>query len=132
MTMEMAGTGSFALIVEDDHKLATIFTKALQEAGYVTETVQRGDVAMEWLDEVVPDVVILDLHLPYVSGTDILDRIRREGRLAPVKVVTVTADLYLAKESVQDKADWVLIKPVSFTRLRDLVAELRPGSADGE
>jgi DNA-binding response OmpR family regulator len=119
----------FALIVEDDNKLATIFTKALQEAGYHTETIQRGDHAMTRLDELIPDVVILDLHLPYVGGIDILDRIRREPRLAAVKVVTVTADLYLAKESVQDKADWVLIKPVSFTRLRDLVAELRPTDA---
>jgi DNA-binding response OmpR family regulator len=127
MTTPTPGT-PFALIVEDDNKLATIFTKALQEAGYYTETIQRGDFAMTRLDEVVPDVVILDLHLPYVGGTDILDRIRREPRLAPVKVVAATADLYLAKESIQDKADWVLIKPVSFTRLRDLVAELRPPS----
>ena len=54
----------FALIVEDDKDLSTIFSIALQEADFETEIVSTGDKALERLADIVPDVVVLDLHLP--------------------------------------------------------------------
>ena len=60
------------LIVEDDAKLSEIFSLTLQATGYQTERVTDGAVALTRLAEIVPDLLVLDLHLPNVAGPDIL------------------------------------------------------------
>ncbi len=113
----------FALIVEDDNDLAIIFAMALQEAGFETQIARAGDTALMWLASTEPDVVVLDLHLPRVSGEEILRHIRSQDRLAGTKVIIATADPRLA-DFLADQADLVLIKPIGFSQLRDLAARL--------
>lgn len=113
----------FAFIIEDDIKLATIFAYALEEVQFDTETVQDGRKALTRLGEIVPDVIVLDLHLPRVSGVDILKHIRADGRLAEVPVILSTADAILG-ESLRDEADIVLLKPISVRQLQKLTERL--------
>lgn len=117
-----------ALIIEDDPKLSMIFTETLKLADFETETVLDGQRALERLSALVPDVVVLDLHLPYVSGQDILQHIRADARLTHTRVMVVTADAALA-DSMEDEADLSLLKPVSIRQLRDLAVRLRPSDA---
>jgi CheY-like chemotaxis protein len=112
-----------ALIIEDHHESATIFAEALKEAGFETETIFSGDEALARLAVVTPDVVLLDLNLPRVAGTEILHQIRADPRLAKTRVIVATAFPELA-EGIQDEADLVLFKPVSFSQLRNLAARL--------
>ena len=72
-----------------------------------------------------PDLVVLDIHLPYASGKDILEQIRSDERWAKVVVIVTTADLFLSK-SLEKQADYVLIKPVSVGRLMKIVASCWP------
>lgn len=113
-------------IIEDHEDAAIIFSEALKAAGFATEIIQSGDVALERLSETVPEMVILDLNLPQVSGTDILSKIRSDERLADTCVIVATAHPQLA-DGVQGEADLVLLKPISFTQLRGLA--MRLGSA---
>lgn len=114
----------FALIIEDDSKLTTIFAKALQMAEFRTEIIQDGSRALERLSVTLPDIILLDVHLPFVSGEDILDVIRNDERLIRCQVILVTADLFKAEE-LREEADHVLLKPVSFNRLYDLITRLQ-------
>jgi DNA-binding response OmpR family regulator len=114
-----------ALIIEDDPKLSLIFAKALEAAEFQTEMVHDGKLALERLQKIVPSLVLLDLHLPYISGVDILYHIRADQRLADTRVMIATADALVA-ESLRFEADLVLLKPVSFQQLRTLAARLRP------
>jgi len=116
-----------AFIVEDHLDAATIFSEALKAADFETEIIRSGDVALERLSETVPDMVILDLNLPQVSGADILAQIRADERLAGTCVVVATAHPQLA-DTVHREADLVLLKPISFIQLRGLA--LRLGSTD--
>jgi CheY-like chemotaxis protein len=118
---------SQALVVEDDRDLAAIFSQALRAAGFEIETVSTREAALAWLATGVPQVVTLDLHLQQARGTDILRYIRSEPRLAKVNVILTTADSVMAEE-LQDQADVVLVKPISFAQLRDLAARLKSGS----
>ncbi len=113
-----------ALIVEDDEDLATIFTEATQAAGYDVETVRAGDLAISRLNEIVPDLIVLDLHLPVVTGPQILKHIRTDERLRKSLVIIASADDRLA-EYHRDKATMVMLKPISFVQLRDLAQRLR-------
>ena len=111
------------LIVEDDEDLSVIFSEALQAAGFETEIIKSGDTALERLAVTTPDVVVLDLHLPRVAGMDILHQIRADERLAGTRVIVATAHPRMA-ESLRDEADLVLLKPISYSQLRDLAAIL--------
>ncbi|MBN1979176.1 MAG: response regulator [Anaerolineae bacterium] len=113
----------FALIVEDETDLAIIFSKALQEAGFETQIVRAGDTALMWLSSTTPQIVVLDLHLPRVSGKEVLEQIRADERLTETKVIIATADPRMA-ETLQDQADLVLLKPIGFSQLRDLASRL--------
>ncbi|MBN1875950.1 MAG: response regulator transcription factor [Anaerolineae bacterium] len=115
---------NYALIIEDDEDLAIIFSEALKAAGFKTEIIKDGKVATERLYDPklqIPDVVVLDLHLPHVSGMDILQQIRADERLTETRVLLATADASMA-EMLEKKADLVLLKPVSFVQLRALAA----------
>ena len=71
-------TNPFALSIEDDVKLATIFAEALQAAKFESKIIQDGRMALACLAEDQPIIVVLDLHLPHASGGDILHLIRTQ------------------------------------------------------
>jgi CheY-like chemotaxis protein len=112
----------FALVVEDHVDSAIIFSEAVRRAGFDVETIRDGKSALERLAAVEPDIVILDLNLPQVSGMDILQQIRSDPRLAKTRVVIVTAHPDMATD-IQDQADLLLIKPVAFSQIRKLAAD---------
>ena len=122
--MSMSSSEFIALIIEDDPDLVHIFARALELSGYHTETISDGQEAIDRLAKVVPDIVVLDLHLPEVSGSEILCAIRADGRFHNTRVILATAD-YRTAEDLRHQADLVLLKPISFKQLRDLSARLR-------
>ncbi len=114
-----------AFVIEDDRNLAQAFAEALEEADYKAEVIYDGETAKRRLAEVTPAIVILDLHIPHIKGTDILNYIRSDERLVDIRVIVATADNRLADE-LDDTADLILLKPVGFKQLKDLAARLRP------
>jgi DNA-binding response OmpR family regulator len=113
-----------ALIIEDDEDLSFIFAEAMRVAGFEPEIIRDGQAAIKRLAEITPSLIVLDLHLPHVAGTSILKQIRETEHLENVRMVVATADARLA-EQTDKQADFVLIKPISFTLLRDLAIRLR-------
>lgn len=114
-----------ALIIEDDEDLSEIFGQALVAAGYTIEIIRDGAVAQERLKEITPTVITLDMHIPHISGDILLNQIREDDRLAKTRVVVTTADAQMGENS-RGQADLVLIKPITFSQLRDLTARLKP------
>ena len=113
-----------ALIIEDDDKLALIYVEALRQAHFKTVVVSDGATALTQVMALAPVLIILDLHLPHVSGKEILRQIRQDENLAQAHVIITTADAVQAA-TVQSEADLILIKPVSFIQLRDLARQIR-------
>ncbi len=116
-----------ALVVEDDPVQAEIFIQAIAQAGYEVTHIDTGDAAITYLNEHRPLLVLLDLHLPEVAGTEILQHIRQQPHLAQTRVMLATADPRMA-EPVRADSDLVLIKPISFSQLRSLAQRLLPSS----
>jgi DNA-binding response OmpR family regulator len=113
-----------ALIIEDDDKLSVIFTEALRQAGFDTWVIHDGAEALAKIKTCQPAVVILDLHLPHVSGDEILGTIRHTESLAHTRVIITTANAVLA-ETLRAQCDLVLIKPISYLQLRDVTRQMR-------
>jgi DNA-binding response OmpR family regulator len=115
---------NLALVIEDDADLSEIFTRALEQAGFEVETIRDGRTAQQRLGEVVPNVIALDLHLPYVDGATLLKQINADDRLGKSRVILTTADAAQA-EFLRDQATIVMVKPISFSQLRDISARLK-------
>jgi DNA-binding response OmpR family regulator len=114
-----------ALIVEDDKDLTEIFSFALRRAGYETEILYAGDEACSRLDEYVPDLILLDIQLPEVSGADVLEYMRDNPRFEKTRIIVATASP-IRIEHLREDADLVLVKPISVNQLSDLAARMRP------
>ncbi len=120
---DTASLSPIAMVIEDDEKLATIFSAALSEAGFTPHTVRSGDTALAELPFHHPRLVILDLNLPSVPGETILRAIRENPDLARTRVIVATADAERAR-LLEEEGDLVLIKPISYTQLRDLARRI--------
>jgi two-component system cell cycle response regulator DivK len=115
-----------ALIVEDDEDLANIFAEALRGVGFEVEHAADGKLAQERLKSgTVPYLILLDMHLPHVSGADLLTDMKNDERFKGTTIIITTADARMG-ETYGDMADFVLIKPISFVQLRDLTSRLKP------
>lgn len=112
------------LIVEDDPQLVTIFATAMEMAGFEAITAEDGRVALDKLAALTPDVILLDVHLPLVSGDELLRHIRADARLKDSRVILSTADSRIAAQ-LREEASLVLLKPVSFKELIELASGLK-------
>ncbi len=115
--------GPLILIVEDNADEATIAAILLAHAGYATRLARSVDGALETLQQIVPDLILLDLHMPEKSGIDLLEEIERSPRdtQIPVLVYTAYPDVYgteLGRFSVD-----VLRKPYSPRELLDAITQ---------
>lgn len=115
---------NLAFVIEDDEDLAGIFSEALRASGFDVEIIADGTEAQKQLQLKVPEIIVLDMHLPHIDGGTLLSEIRSNELLKNTKVMIATADALMA-DLYQELADFVLIKPISFSQLRDLSKRLR-------
>lgn len=87
------------LLVEDDDALANVYVMRLQAEGMETRRVANGEDALASILSFRPNLVLLDVMMPKVSGFDVLDIVRNTPEVANVKIIMLTA---LSQES--DKA----------------------------
>lgn len=118
-----------ALVIEDNPDIAEVFRVAFQRSHFEVEVLADGNEALNRLSDALPQVIILDLHLPGLHGTEILKRIRADDRLKDAHIIITSADPYLASK-YREQADRVLIKPVSYGELRDLAISLSTVMSD--
>jgi DNA-binding response OmpR family regulator len=124
MTESVSGPNPLALIIEDNEGVAEVCRVALEQAEFEVEHVSNGPAALDYLGAFTPALILLDLHLPHVSGQQILKHIRSQERLAQTRIILTTADLSRA-ETLQNEVDIVLVKPFGFIQLHELVKQFR-------
>jgi len=113
--------GQRILIVDDEPRIREVVANYLRRDGYQVETAVDGETARRGLTEFKPDLVVLDLMLPAVSGFEVLNDIRREGDL-PVILLTARAEESDRVAGLELGADDYVVKPFSP---RELVARVR-------
>ncbi len=112
------------LLIEDDVFTQNVFALTLQRAKFKVDTVPNGEKAIQYLDDNKPDIVVVDLHLPYVSGYQVIRHLRETPRLADIPIIAVTAN-HLAENSEEAQlADAFIIKPVDIRALTKMVESL--------
>lgn len=123
----IGGEAPLAIVIEDEPNLSQIYSRAMETAEFRTKAFLDGGEGLNALKTLEPAIVVLDLHLPGVTGDKILEYIRSQKRLANTKVILLTADAGMA--SMLDlETDLTLLKPVSFHQLCDMAMRLREQS----
>lgn len=123
-----------ALVVDDDPELRAALTRALKLDGYDVTAVSNGLKALEAMPEVTPDVVVLDLMMPYVGGLEVCRRLRAKGDRTPILVLTARDEVGDRVEGLDAGADDYLVKPFALeelrARLRALLRRSKPQAQD--
>lgn len=124
------------LVVDDEAHIVHVVALKLRNAGYVVVTASDGEEALELALNELPDLVITDLQMPYLSGLQLCEKLRESKELASVPAMMLTARGYsIAEEDLaRTNIRTVLSKPFSprevLERTKELLAE-RDGSATG-
>lgn len=117
-----------AVVIEDDPFLSEIYADSLRSIGMRAEILYDGESAMNQLDQLKPDLIILDLNLPKFTGIEVLHALRKNPETAETWVVIVTANPSQAAEIDVSEMDTqnllVLTKPVSVDQLDQLAQRL--------
>jgi two-component system, OmpR family, phosphate regulon response regulator PhoB len=90
------------LLVEDDDALASVYVTRLQTEGFDVRRVANGEDALASAISYKPDLVLLDVMMPKVSGFDVLDILRNTPETANLKIIMLTA---LSQESDKERAE---------------------------
>ena len=114
------------LVVEDEEKLARLLEQELTSAGYDVHVELRGQAALQHAAERQPDLVILDLRLPDLSGYQVCKELRRLYSSWAVPVLMLTAmDMPIDQlRGFATGADAYMVKPFEFQDLLETVALL--------
>lgn len=112
------------LLVEDEEKVRNFVTRGLKAEGFAVDEAPDGKSGLELTEHYNYDLIILDVMLPYLSGTDVLRHIRARGQNIPVLMLT-------ARDAIDEKvnhfnvgADDYLTKPFAFAELQVRVKAL--------
>ncbi len=111
------------LLVEDDTGIRDSVAECLEIEGYRVAAVANGEDALEWLSREVPDVLLVDLVMPVMSGGELLAHLKADPRLAGIPAVLMTAAIP-APGSFVPKADAMLPKPFDLDALLEVVRRL--------
>lgn len=114
-----------ALVIEDDPKLGIIYQTALRQFGFNAQIDSTGGNFHNRLTNPAPELIILDIHLPYATGKEILEMIRADESWKDAVVIVATADIFLAR-FLKNQADYVLIKPASVDQIKRIITRHWP------
>src|SRR5882762_4855571 len=105
------------LIAEDDAPLASFIAKAFKSEDHLTEIAASGEEALERLAKGSYDLLILDLNLPVIAGSQVLAKIRSYDTQLPILILTATDEVAERVACLDAGADDYLTKPFSFSEL---------------
>lgn len=118
--------GQKILVVEDNELNLRLFCDILRAHGYEADPVRDGRDAVDRARAFAPDLVVMDIQLPHISGLEIIEQLKADEALAPIPIMAVTA--YAAKgdeERIRAAgAEGYVSKPISVIRFVDAVRTL--------
>ena len=119
------------LLVEDEEKVSRFIVRGLTAQSFAVDTAPDGRSGLELATTYNYDLIILDLMLPGLNGTEVLRRIRRADHRVPILMLTARDAVADKVEHLEAGADDYLTKPFAFAELMARIkALLRRGSVD--
>ncbi len=120
------------LIVDDDKAILDVIKDILELQGYIVETAETGQEALQKTEEKYYNLALLDIKLPDMEGTKLLRRIHEDVPRMMKIMITGYASLENAVESLNSGADAYLMKPIEAEKLLKVVEDKLNEQAEAE
>ncbi len=114
------------LIADDSESIRSLLEMILSASGHEVVQVEDGRAALVYLKDHTPDLMILDVTMPFIDGIDICGRVKKISRLkaTPVIILTAHTDEDSKKRALEAGADAFVNKPLSGKNLRATIEEM--------
>ncbi len=109
------------LVVDDESDIVSFLTRLLNDNGYVVDSARDGVAAMEAIRKQRPDLILLDLQMPYETGTGLFRKLRNKNELKSIPVIVVSG--LAGRKIAVSRNIPVIDKPIDEQRLLDAVRE---------
>jgi two-component system cell cycle response regulator DivK len=121
---------STILIVEDNEKNLKLVRDVLQVKGYQTLEARTAEEGIAHARERLPELVLMDIHLPGISGIEAIGRLRADSRTARIPVVAVTASVMQGdlKQITDAGFDGYVAKPINLKSFLETVKRVLDGA----
>ena len=111
------------LVVDDDKSILRTFTRILQKSGYEIDVAETGREAMDKAENQHYDLVLVDIRLPDMDGTDLLAKLKKQLQDTVKIMITGFPSLETGVKALDEGADAYLVKPVKPQELLLLLEE---------
>jgi len=109
------------LVVDDQKGVRQLLETFFQEKGFKVTTATNGQEAVSSADRETPDLIVMDVKMPVMSGAEALARIKAKFPRLPVIMMTAYADLLMQQELARLGAEKCLLKPLELEQLYQIV-----------
>ena len=100
------------LICEDDQLAMNILSFILEKEGFKSDTAEDGNKALTLLQKTVYDLILMDIHLPFHSGLEVIKYLRSDLKMkTPVLVLTAFSDLQMQRQAIELGISGYIVKP---------------------
>lgn len=127
-----AGQPRLILIVEDDRAVASMISEFIGGSGYDTEVARDGQDAIVKAKQFQPDLIIMDLMLPRLTGGEAASRLKQDALTSRIPIIGISAVADVTALAELLPLDAVVPKPFDLDDLLAAVERHLPGQADGE
>lgn len=109
------------LIIEDDLRIADIHRRFIDriEGFEVVGSAHTGVEAKDWISALKPDLILLDVYLPDMMGTELLSYIQRESPDSDIIFITAASEVHVVKQAFRGGVFDYILKPLTFDRFRE-------------
>jgi DNA-binding response OmpR family regulator len=108
------------LIVDDERIIAKALTRAFEKEGFEVDTAADGQVGLDKILKTNPDLVILDILMPKMSGLEVLEKVRKKNIQTPVILMTAYGDANTQAKAKELKVAAYVTKP--FENIEDIIS----------
>jgi PAS domain S-box-containing protein len=114
ITFEKAGV----LVVDDVSSNIEMIETMLSSTGLEVSSAENGEIALELLDHITPDIILMDIRMPGLDGFEVAERIKSESSLKDIPILAFTASVF-STEKIVNSGNFagVLLKPINRSQL---------------
>lgn len=112
------------LIADDESSLRFLLRKTLEGNGFDILEAANGKQALTLAEKEIPDLIILDVVMPDLYGSEVCERLRKQTKTSRIPVIIITGNLYSEEQAKESGADYYMTKPFSPLKLKNLVHQI--------
>lgn len=126
-------TGKKVLLVDDETDITVNLAQLLERMGFIVDTANNGEAALEKVESFIPDIVVLDVMMPKMNGREVLRQMRASDDWIPVILLTQVGDAFERAIALEEGADDYLNKPFDphelVARIKTILRRANMGQA---